>query len=36
MYEYEKHDSGHVETVALLSRRKDEPRIQVAMTCKYD
>ncbi|MBQ6163185.1 MAG: recombinase family protein [Clostridia bacterium] len=25
-----------VETVALLSRRKDEPRIQVAMTCKYD
>ena len=28
--------TGHVETVALLSRRKDEPRIQVAMTCKSD
>ena len=28
--------TSHVETVALLSRRRDEPRIQVAMTCKYD
>ena len=28
--------TSHVETVALLSRRKDEPRIQVSMTCKYD
>ena len=28
--------SGHVETVALLSRRKDEPRIQVSMPCKPD
>ncbi len=26
----------HVETVTLLSRRKDEPRIQVTMTCKSD
>ena len=25
-----------IETVALLSRRKDEPRIQIAMTCKSD
>lgn len=26
----------HVETVTLLSRRKDEPRVQVTMTCKSD
>ena len=26
----------HIETVVLLSRRKDEPRIQIAMTCKSD
>ncbi len=29
-------NTGHVETVALLSRRKDEPRIQVSMPCKPD
>ena len=27
-------NTPHVETVAFLSRRKDEPRIQIAMTCK--
>ena len=27
---------AHVETVTLLSRRKDEPRVQVTMTCKSD
>ena len=28
--------TAHIETVALLSRRKDEPRVQVTMACKSD
>ena len=28
--------TGDVETVTLLSRRKDELRVQVTMTCKSD
>ena len=29
-------NENDVETVTLLSRRKDEPRVQVTMTCKSD
>ena len=29
-------NDSHIETVTLLSRRKDEPRVQVTMTCKSD